>query len=497
MAMQKGLGRWSGFERFSARFGSSLRCLAGVVLALGSTGCLRLKTVATAGTTTSEPPTKQMDTSGKLETWEVKDETQKSGHFILDGKPFCFSGTNNYYLPWKSTKMCDDVLLTAKEMNLTVMRTWGNQERGSLDGSVPNTDGDGTKEGVYYQYWDKEKQRPAYNDDDKTGLGRLDYVLHKSRELGIKVILTLTNNWQDTGGMDQYVKWYGGKCHHEFYTDARIRVAFKDYIKHLVERVNHIDGVPYRDDPAIFAWELANEPRMINYAKYDCHTGWDKTTMVTWVDDVSAYIKSIDSNHLVAVGDEGFLNSGGHWLFEATDGVDHEAVTAVNNIDFGTFHLYPDNWQTGLKVLQRFVQENLDSARKLGKPTVLEEYGVTVQRNDKKEIWKGWERREVSYKNWNELLLRGGAAGSMFWILSGYDDYLGVYPDHDGYTLYKGDRTHQLLAPYFQRFSKEAQACRGADANLGTPSPFVKATRMRTVAALDVPMVMAALGATQ
>jgi mannan endo-1,4-beta-mannosidase len=310
------------------------------------------------------------------------------------------------------------------------------------------------------------------------------------------VILTLTNNWQDTGGMDQYVKWYGGKCHHEFYTDPRVRGAFKEYIKHLVERVNHFTNIPYREDPTIFAWELANEPRMINYAKYDCATGWDKTTMVKWADDVSAYIKSIDPNHMVAVGDEGFLTTGGHWLFEGTDGVDHEAVTAVKNIDFGTFHVYSDNWQTGLSVLRRFIQENLDSARKVGKPTIMEEYGVVIKRNEKNEIVKGWERREVTYKNWNELLMRGGAAGSMFWILSGYDDNLGIYPDHDGYTLYKGDRTHQLLLPYFQRFAKEAQACRGAEQNLGTPSPFVKATRMHTVAVLDTSAVMVALGAT-
>ncbi|MGE5788717.1 MAG: glycoside hydrolase 5 family protein [Myxococcales bacterium] len=450
---------------------------------------MRLKTVSSVG---AEAPPGQPT---KLMTWDVQEESHPSGHFVLEGKPFCFAGTNNYYLPWHSTKMCDDVLVAARDMNLKVIRTWGNQERGSLDGAVPSTDGDGTKDGVYYQYWDAATKRPAFNDDPKTGLGRLDYVLHRARQLGLKVILTLTNNWKDTGGMDQYVRWYGLNYHHEFYTDSRVRGAFKNWIKHLVERKNHLDGVVYRDDPAIFAWELANEPRMVNYAKFDSSQGWDKTTLVKWADHMSAYIHSIDPNHMVAVGDEGFLNSGGHWLFEAHDGVDHEALMSVKGIDFGTFHVYPDNWKTGLDILRRFIQENLDVARKVGKPTVMEEYGVLVRRNEQKQIVAGWGRRENAYRNWNELALKGGAAGSLFWILSGIDDAGGLYPDYDGYTVYRGDRTHQLLAPYFQRFQTEAQACKGAETSLAAPSPFVKATRTHHVAILDVPQILVAMGA--
>ena len=35
-------------------------------------------------------------------------------------------------------------------------------------------------------------------------------------------------------------------------------------------------------------------------------------TITNWASDISAYIKSIDSNHLVAIGDEGFFNDPGN-----------------------------------------------------------------------------------------------------------------------------------------------------------------------------------------
>jgi mannan endo-1,4-beta-mannosidase len=444
-------------------------------LVLSASGCFRPTSVPHAGAQTSS---KMMKAETRLEPMDVNDVAERSGHFVLDGKAFCFAGTNNYYLTFKRQTMVDDVLHAAKEMRLPVIRFWGYIDRGSLDGSRPSSDGDGTKDGVYFQYWNSETNQPVFNEDPKTGLPRLDYVLTKCRELGLKAIVVLTNNWKDFGGMDQYVLWYKKKHHHEFYTDPEIKTAYKNWVTYLIGRNNSIDGMPLRDDPAIFAWELANEPRAINYESHDSSSGWDKTTITKWADEMSAHIKSLDPNHMVAVGDEGFLTTGGHWLFEGAGGVDHAALTALPNIDFGTFHLYPDNWSTGLSITTRWIDEHLEVARQVGKPTILEEYGLAVGRNDKNQITTGWERREFAYKHWNEMLLRRGAAGSMFWILSGIDDQRGgLYPDYDHYTVYNGDRTHQLLAPYFQRYQTEAQACRHAPEYLGIPSPFVRATR--------------------
>ena len=81
---------------------------------------------------------------------------------------------------------------------------------------------------------------------------------------GIKLIIPLTNNWNDFGGMDQYVRWADGQYHDDFYTDPVIRGWYKDWITHVLNRVNTLTGVAYKDDPTVMAWELGNEPRCLS-----------------------------------------------------------------------------------------------------------------------------------------------------------------------------------------------------------------------------------------
>jgi mannan endo-1,4-beta-mannosidase len=75
----------------------------------------------------------------------------------------------------------------------------------------------------------------------------------------------------------------------------------------------------YKTSEAIFAWELGNEPR--------CQ-GCATSVITNWAKGVSAYIKSLDSRHMVTLGDEGWLNGGGDGTYPYTtwEGVDFEAV---------------------------------------------------------------------------------------------------------------------------------------------------------------------------
>ncbi|HET9137976.1 cellulose binding domain-containing protein [Actinophytocola sp.] len=363
--------------------------------------------------------------------------TRNGAGFDLGGQPFRFGGTNNYYLHYKSQLMVDDVFSDAVAMNIKVLRAWTFLECG---GDKPNSAG-GCSNGadLWTIRWSNARNGPEIN-TGPAGLQKLDYMLARANALGIKLILPFTNNWRDFGGMDQYVTWYGLQFHDQFYTDARIRQNFKDWIAAVVNRTNSITGVPYKDDPAVFSWELANEPRCIN-ASLPTSGTCTADTLVGWASEMSTYIKSLDANHMVSVGDEGFHpgvgGTPGSWPYNVTDGVDHARLTALPTIDFGTYHLYPQGW--GQSPAQDWgtgwINDHNAVGATLGKPQVLEEFGTSDQ-----------STRDATYTAWTNAVRTGGGDGWMFWILTGIQDDGQLYPDFDGFRIVTPSASATVLA---------------------------------------------------
>ena len=102
-------------------------------------------------------------------------------------------------------------------------------------------------------------------------------------------------------------------------------------------------------DPTVLAWELMNEP----------HTddGFEATLKLSpgsilcaWVAEMTAFIKSLDSNHLIATGEEGYradltADSSSHsWLNNGLKGGDFVCNTCRTGITLATVHCYPDSW---------------------------------------------------------------------------------------------------------------------------------------------------------
>ncbi len=367
----------------------------------------------------------------------------------LDGKQFRFAGSNNYYLMYKSQFMVNDVFAAAAGNNFRVMRVWGSLDIG--DPNNPSTSLRGPADGVYFQYWDSSAGAPAYN-DGATGLEHLDYVIYKAGQTGLKLVIPFVNNWNDFGGMDQYVRWRdistpdGQTWYHDsFYTDPVIKQWYKDWIAHLLNRVNTYNGIAYKDDPTIMTWELGNEPRCLSAGAYGRSSMCTTQTLIAWADEMSTYIKSIDKNHLVSVGDEGFycLPNPTHWTESCSEGVDTIAFTQLANIDVMSVHLYPDYWGTDAAWGTDWIKRHINDAKANGKAVMLGEFGI-LDKSIRNKVYKEWT--DAVFKSGGQ----SGGDGALYWILSGKQDSGSLYPDYDGFTVYTGTPVFITLGNFAQ-----------------------------------------------
>ncbi|KAJ1304402.1 hypothetical protein OPQ81_005551 [Rhizoctonia solani] len=353
-----------------------------------------------------------------VESRQSKSFVKTSGQrFTLDGQKFTVVGSNAYWIPQLSnnadiTKAFDDL----KNAGFTTLRTWGFN-----DVTSPS--------GTYYQIWNG---KTATLNTGADGLGRFDTVVAQAKAAGIRLIIPLTNNWQDYGGMDVYVKQLLGSDKHDlFYTDSTVKNAFKKYISGFVGR--------YKNEPTIMAWELANEPRCKGATEVTTGTCTTKT-ITRWATEMSAYIKSIAPNQLVAMGDEGFYNrpSAPTYPYQGSEGMDFDANLKIPSIDFGTFHLYPENWGQKSNAAAwgtQWIKDHAASQKAVNKPVILEEFGVTSSYNP-----------SSTYTAWWDTILSSGLTGDLIWQ-SGSTLSSGKTND-DGFTVYPGKAEYVLQTKY-------------------------------------------------
>ncbi|KAI9893647.1 MAG: hypothetical protein M1814_006443 [Vezdaea aestivalis] len=299
----------------------------------------------------------------------------------INQKPQYFAGANSWWVPY----LFDDaeierVFQQMVQSGLRTTRIWG----------FGNTNTPGGSGIVYFQYLNSTGGYPNF--DKKNGIPRLDKTIRLAEKYKINLVIPLLNNWDDLGGINTYVNAFGGD-HNSFYTNAKAQQVYKDYVKLIVTR--------YKHSSAIFSWELANEPRC---------SGCPTSVITNWVKDISAYIKSLDSHHAVAIGDEGWLpNFGGpdtSYGYSSYEGVDFIANLAIPTIDYGTFHMYPQFWGYAYDWGNQWIKDHDAIGKRLGKPVILEEYGVESYVAD---------RQAIILKYQQTILKETSVASSSFW----------------------------------------------------------------------------------
>jgi mannan endo-1,4-beta-mannosidase len=140
----------------------------------------------------------------------------------------------------------------------------------------------------------------------------LDMVLAVANRKGIRVIIPFIDNWKWWGGIEAAAA-FRNKKPQDFWTDPQLFEDYKKIVSFVINRANSVTGVKYRDDKAVFAWKTGNEL----VCPYE------------WTTKASAYIKSLDNNHLVLDG------------FHTTNLRDESIQD--ENIDIVTTHHYSKN----------------------------------------------------------------------------------------------------------------------------------------------------------
>jgi mannan endo-1,4-beta-mannosidase len=263
--------------------------------------------LAAVSTTVQASPTARSPSAG---TFPSRNGTL----FSIDGVTKYFAGSNSYWISFLTNNADVDLVMGhVAQAGLKIFRIWGFNDVSSQPSGNQ----------VWYQMVSASGSRI---NTGANGLQRLDAVVASAEKHGVKLIINFVNQWDDYGGMATYVRAFGGSKE-TWYTNTKAQQQYRTYIQAVVSR--------YKDSSAVFAWELANEPRC---------KGCATDVIFNWANSTSAYVKSLDPNHMVTLGDEGMGITGGTtYPFQFSEGTDFVKNLKIETLDFGTFHMYPQS----------------------------------------------------------------------------------------------------------------------------------------------------------
>jgi mannan endo-1,4-beta-mannosidase len=405
----------------------------------------------------------------------------KEQRFDTGGKPYYFIGTNYWYgtlLGLEKNKRRGIVRLRReldflKANGVTNLRIMAGAEGAGLISGV-------NRVGPPLQ--------PAQGKFDEKVARALDLLLDEMSKRNLKAVIFFSNNWEWSGGFQQYLIWNNQVADDQktrklnwdeqrdivskFYGCEPCTKAYDRQVDFILDRTNTINRRKYADDPTIMAWELANEPRPMRRIR-PVVAAYKK-----WISDTSARIKQKDKNHLVCIGHEGWIGTEEMKMFEE--------IHTDKNIDYLTIHIWAKNWEwfrNGKlaedfpKLVERaegYIVAHLSIARKLGKPLVIEEFGLPrdAQSIDAKSptTLRDAYFAKILHRLAAESKLGGNLAGVNFWAFGGTarpkknqpfwkkgDQYTGDPPmEEQGLnTVFDSDRsTWKIISSYSAMLAK-------------------------------------------
>ena len=235
------------------------------------------------------------------------------------------------------------------------------------------------------------------------GFVALDRVIDSAHRHGIRVVLHTADRYNYGPDELNYCNWsneiystaYDNTDY--FITDENIKTWYKQFLSQLINRTNTISGIPYKNEEAIFSWTFGDLRYSLGVD--DNINTEDSTRVVTmrnWISEMAAYVKSLDTNHLVGIGGQGGYYDYADWdVVHAGSfyGQDYLNNATDANIDYFEAGIYPwegNPWE--LKVygpalgysttataegLVAQINQYVTDAKAAGKPFLVTEIGIT------------------------------------------------------------------------------------------------------------------------
>jgi mannan endo-1,4-beta-mannosidase len=310
----------------------------------------------------------------------------QNSHFEIKGKKYVFMGTNFWYgMNLGSKGKGGDRARLIRELD--ALQSIGVNNLRIVAGSEgPDTE-------PYRMAPAMQTSPGVYNMEVVNGL---DFLLDEMRKRDMHAVVCLADFWNWSGGMGQYIVWSGAadsipyppphpggdwgvyqEFVAQFYSNKKAMDLLNDHISFVVNRKNAYSNTLYKDDPTIMAWELANEPRGVNNIE----------AYRKWISNSAALIKQLDHNHLLTTGSEGTTSS-------PYAGTNPEMDHTDPNIDYQTIHIWVQNWNLydpknasgtydkSVDYMLNYIKQHEVISRKLNKPLVLEEFGISRDLNN-------------------------------------------------------------------------------------------------------------------
>lgn len=304
----------------------------------------------------------------------------KGHQFALNKKPYYFVGANYWYGSLLGLEKDRKRGIERLRKELNFLKANGVTNLRLMAGA----EGSGLLNGVSRVGPPLQPRQGYFDPDVKRGL---DIVLAEMGKRNMKAVIFLSNNWEWSGGFQQYLiwnkvisdEWLAKKptwdelrdLTAKFYSCEPCKEAYVEQVKRLVWSTNLVTETHYFNDPTIMAWEIANEPRPMRPAANEAYK--------KWIAETAAVIKA-RTTQLVTIGHEGWIGTESLQLFEE--------VHADKNIDYLTIHIWPKNWGwfANGKLAEeyskaeaetvKYIETNAAVAKKLNKPLVIEEFGL-------------------------------------------------------------------------------------------------------------------------